>query len=1025
MTLAAEGSTIKATWSAVEHATGYTLVYVVNGVESDPVALEGGNRTTYTIKDCTPGVEYTVKVSTVGDLANGYADSDSEQAATKTITTDIEVTGLTLSTYKPEVGQTITTTLAPTDATVGYQWYRVTGEGETETEDAITGATGSFYAVTAADLGYRIRCTVIGSGDYFQTQSATTTEPVAPIVLSAPTDLTLAAEGSTIKATWSAVEHATGYTAQYKLSTDDGNVETNWKNLDVDVDALTGTFTGVAGKTYDVRVQALGDLADGYSDSDYCSEKSILIRTPITGLKLTDNPTVGTTITPTLAPTGATASYTWTCNGETSEGETFVVTTEHIGQTITCVAIGTGDYIGTVSSTTTVIPAMPLNDLTSLDLEAVGTTVTVSWTDNNNEGNTSSYTVEYQADGDNSWTSVIVGADEDLSYTFTGAPDTTYNVQVKANGEGIYSDSDFSEKSILIGTVLTGLTLSTYKPEVGQTITTTLAPTGATADYQWYRIVDGQEQKIDNETNSFYKLTTDDIGSTITCVATGTGDYFGTVSATTEVIPLERPTGLALSAVEATITATWDSVDNASSYTLEYRADGTNDWTPISGIQATEATFTGSFETTYEVRVKAVGTGNYVDSEYCATKTISLGENTKPFIAINGKKVTVLWSDESLAADSVRYREVGATKWTVKKVKEGETEFTFNGKLGTTYEVQVLLDQNEGNILSDTATVLDQAKLKADKTFLKDDTFQVSVTNYAAKNLSTNAKQAVVIVNGEQVTIDIENQEGTSKFTDNPMDERMVSFSNGVFTFTGMDINTQYKVQVSFSDGVSYSTLSSTLSVKTTKACYNAPENVTATATSDTTIEVTWETAYGKNSTTAAQKYTVQYSTDGVKWSNATTGATGNAYTIQKLKGGVEYQVRVLASKDKAFEASLPSSAQLPNPVTLATPKTALDKASLTSNSFKVNVTNYNDTNLTGTTKVEVAYNAVDTISIDLENGSGSKMSGDMTVTFENGILTFTGVPSYTSQKIQVRFTDGVCTTAWSNALSFKTAKEA
>ena len=52
---------------------------------------------------------------------------------------------------------------------------------------------------------------------------------------------------------------------------------------------------------------------------------------------------------------------------------------------------------------------------------------------------------------------------------------------------------------------------------------------------------------------------------------------------------------------------------------------------------------------------------------------------------------------------------------------------------------------------------------------------------------------------------------------------------------------------------------------------------------------MTWKNTYGKKTDITAQKYTVQYSLDGYKWSNATTGATGNSYTIQKLKGGNMY----------------------------------------------------------------------------------------------------------------------------------------
>ena len=95
--------------------------------------------------------------------------------------------------------------------------------------------------------------------------------------------------------------------------------------------------------------------------------------------------------------------------------------------------------------------------------------------------------------------------------------------------------------------------------------------------------------------------------------------------------------------------------------------------------------------------------------------------------------------------------------------------------------------------------------------------------------------------------------------------------------------------------------------MKTTKPCYLAAAITSAVATSDTSIVVTWETAYGKNSSVPAQKYTVQYSTDGMKWVNATTAATGTSFTITKLSPKTKYLVAVIANKGQRFNASEPS----------------------------------------------------------------------------------------------------------------------
>ena len=604
----------------------------------------------------------------------------------------------------------------------------------------------------------------------------------------------------------------------------------------------------------------------------------------------------------------------------------------------------------------------------------------------------------------------VTTVSQNTSYKPTELPFTARNTET---GHTIYFYKGFH---------FADLALSTDELEVGTELTATVYPLDA-ATLQWYC----GNMIIPGATGTTLTVTEDHIGKTITCLATGTGAYAGTTAfATTAVVPapivvLDVPTDLALSAAETTVTAAWSAVENASAYTVEYQAAGSSSWTTISDVEGTSASFLGTAGTTYNVRVKANGTESYADSEYSEIEQIILDEDNKPIIAVNGKKISVLWTDASLAADSIRYRATDSTKWTVKKLKAGVTEYSFTGALGKTYEIEVLLDQQETNVLQGSATVLDQPKLKADKAALKDDTFQVNVTNYAAKNLATNAKQAIVIVNGVQTTFNIENQTGSAELTNGGE----VAFANGLFTFTEMNSATSYKVLISFSDGHSVSKTSSALTVKTTKTCYQTPVITSAEAVSDTSITVKWETTYGKNSDSPAQKYTVQYSTDGVKWKTATTATTGNSYTIQKLKGGKEYKVRVLATKDKVFESSLPSEELTAE--TLIAPKTAIEKNSIKVNSFQLNVTNYQTTNLVKATSITVKSDKYGETVINLENGEGSATfdDSDVTVAFENGKLTFTNVPSATQQKIQVNFSDGVCTTAWSKALKIKTTKAA
>ena len=129
-------------------------------------------------------------------------------------------------------------------------------------------------------------------------------------------------------------------------------------------------------------------------------------------------------------------------------------------------------------------------------------------------------------------------------------------------------------------------------------------------------------------------------------------------------------------------------------------------------------------------------------------------------------------------------------------------------------------------------------------------------------------------------------------------------------TFANVPSNTQQKIQVNFSDGVCTTDWSSALTVKTTLPPYNKPVLNNPVALSSTSVLVEWTPVVGKGTETEAQKYTVQYSLDGNRWTNATTGATGTSFTITNLKPSTKYLVAVIANKDSNFLASDPSDSQ-------------------------------------------------------------------------------------------------------------------
>ena len=265
--------------------------------------------------------------------------------------------------------------------------------------------------------------------------------------------------------------------------------------------------------------------------------------------------------------------------------------------------------------------------------------------------------------------------------SFVGAAGTKYNVKVQANGTGNYADSSYSESaSIYIPIPLTGLTLSTDSPIVGSTITASLTPSDATANYQWYC---GSEV-ITNATGNSFTVTEAQIGQTITCVATGIGDYSGSVSATTAVVPklpLGTPTAPTLTAEGTTITVSWSTVTNASSYTVGYQIDGSDSWSVLTTTGATAVSLIGLPGSKYAFRVKAIGEGSYSDSDYSTIQTITI---TEVLTSQNDFVKTML--NTPVVIDYRANDE--ATDWSVTMVQFGEAlygEYVVNDDGTITY----------------------------------------------------------------------------------------------------------------------------------------------------------------------------------------------------------------------------------------------------------------------------------------------------------------------------------------------------
>ena len=162
---------------------------------------------------------------------------------------------------------------------------------------------------------------------------------------------------------------------------------------------------------------------------------------------------------------------------------------------------------------------------------------------------------------------------------------------------------------------LTLVTISKLDPEAGDTLTATVSPSSATADYQW--LSDGNN--ILNATGSSYTVTSNDIGKKISVSATGTGEYNTTVTSTqSDKVVAKKITSVSITPatqpkVGDTLTAKSDPANATVDY--QWQADGQD----ITGATGQTYTLTAD-ELDKEITVKLKGTGNY-GGEVISAKT--------------------------------------------------------------------------------------------------------------------------------------------------------------------------------------------------------------------------------------------------------------------------------------------------------------------------------------------------------------------------------------------------------------------
>ena len=258
------------------------------------------------------------------------------------------VTSVSISATTVYPGETLRATVSPSSADVTITWINDKG---------VTLGYGTSYTIDSDDVGRKIRASVQGSG-YTSGTAVSSWATVKESYVSRVYQLksvTISDTTPTVGDTLRATVAPSGATASISWFRDNG----------VFVGSGSSYTVRSADKGYRLYAFAEGTgNTDGEATSAYTAAVTAAVTQTIVlqGVSISDTtPTVGDTLTATLVPSNATASFTWRSSAGhiLGYGATYTVTAEDEGNSIYVYANGTGDTTGSkVSSVTSAVQAL-------------------------------------------------------------------------------------------------------------------------------------------------------------------------------------------------------------------------------------------------------------------------------------------------------------------------------------------------------------------------------------------------------------------------------------------------------------------------------------------------------------------------------------------------------------------------------------------------------------------------------------------------------------------------------------------
>ena len=276
---------------------------------------------------------------------------------------------------------------------------------------------------------------------------------------------------------------------------------------------------------------------------------------------------------------------------------------------------------------------------------------------------------------------LVGGVVKSTNTTYTvDANDVGKTIQLRVTGTGSYKGTVTSAatNAVVSNTVLTGVTLNTIAPVVGDVMTATINPAGASVIYAWK--VGGYQ--VSNAAT--YTVTANDVGKQIELIVTGTGVYSGTQSSglTAAVTASRAVVDVVIRNDSNTTVGAAPSVgDKLTAVPSPAQATVTYQWyrdgAAISG--ATSASYTVATEDEgHKLSVAVAGTGSYTGAS-TSSQTAAVVVKAPVLGLIVPTFDEVVAGYEQPAAKALTIANTGSAAATIASVSSSDpTRFIIN-----------------------------------------------------------------------------------------------------------------------------------------------------------------------------------------------------------------------------------------------------------------------------------------------------------------------------------------------------------